>query len=46
MIGLTDDDGPNAPLLAVQILWINLITATGPALALGVDPPRPGLMDR
>lgn len=26
------------PLLAVQILWINLLTDTGPALAMGVDP--------
>ena len=26
------------PLLATQILWINLITNTGPALAMGVDP--------
>jgi calcium-translocating P-type ATPase len=27
------------PLLATQILWINLLTDTAPALALGVDPP-------
>ena len=27
-----------APLLATQILWINLLTDTGPALSLGVDP--------
>lgn len=46
IIGLSGGDGPTAPLLAVQILWINLITDTGPALALGVDPPRPGLMER
>jgi magnesium-transporting ATPase (P-type) len=26
------------PLLATQILWINLLTDTGPALAMGVDP--------
>ncbi len=26
------------PLLATQILWINLITDAGPALAMGVDP--------
>lgn len=34
------------PLLATQILWINLLTDTGPALALGVDPPVEDLMDR
>ena len=28
----------DAPLLAVHILWVNLATATLPALALGVDP--------
>ncbi|MGO1944355.1 MAG: cation-translocating P-type ATPase [Ancrocorticia sp.] len=26
------------PLLATQILWINLVSDTGPALAVGVDP--------
>jgi magnesium-transporting ATPase (P-type) len=26
------------PLLATQILWINLLTDTAPALAMGVDP--------
>jgi Ca2+-transporting ATPase len=33
------------PLLATQILWINLVTDGPPALALGVDPPDPGLMN-
>jgi P-type Ca2+ transporter type 2C len=33
-----------APLLATQILWINLLTDTGPALAMGVDPPPPDVM--
>jgi Ca2+-transporting ATPase len=32
------------PLLATQILWINLITDGPPALALGVDPAGEGLM--
>jgi magnesium-transporting ATPase (P-type) len=34
------------PLLATQILWINLITDTGPALAMGVDPIADDLMAR
>lgn len=32
------------PLLATQILWINLLTDTAPALALGVDPPPDDVM--
>jgi Ca2+-transporting ATPase len=34
------------PLLATQILWINLVTDGAPALALGVDPADEGLMKR
>ncbi len=34
------------PLLATQILWINLITDTGPALAMGVDPIAKDVMAR
>jgi Ca2+-transporting ATPase len=34
------------PLLATQILWINLMTDGPPALALGVDPPDEGLMQQ
>jgi Ca2+-transporting ATPase len=33
-----------APLLATQILWINLLTDTGPALAMGADPPPGDVM--
>ncbi|WP_284141413.1 MULTISPECIES: calcium-translocating P-type ATPase, PMCA-type [unclassified Virgibacillus] len=33
-----------APLTAVHILWVNLITDTMPAIALGVDPDDPDIM--
>jgi Ca2+-transporting ATPase len=32
------------PLLATQILWINLVTDGAPALALGIEPPDSGTM--
>jgi Ca2+-transporting ATPase len=44
-IGLTAAGaGIPLPLLATQILWINLVTDGAPALALGVDPADPDAM--
>jgi Ca2+-transporting ATPase len=37
--------GVALPLLAPQILWINLVTDGAPALALGVDPADPEVMN-
>ncbi|MET3494492.1 cation-translocating P-type ATPase [Variovorax boronicumulans] len=34
------------PLLATQILWINLVTDSGPAFAMGVDPSTDDVMAR
>jgi magnesium-transporting ATPase (P-type) len=47
VIGLTGEGGAVVlPLLATQILWINLVTDSGPALAMGVDPPSGDVMAR
>jgi Ca2+-transporting ATPase len=47
-IGLVPEEGSAVvvPLLATQILWINLLTDSGPALALGVEPADPDVMTR
>ncbi|CAN5906661.1 cation-translocating P-type ATPase [soil metagenome] len=37
--------GLPVPFSAIQILWVNIIMDGPPAMALGVDPPRPGAMD-
>lgn len=36
--------GLEAPLIATQLLWINLITDSLPAIALGMDPGNPDVM--
>jgi Ca2+-transporting ATPase len=48
VIGLTSEMGTAlvVPLLSTQILWINLLTDSGPALSLGVDPCDPQQMHR
>ncbi|MFO7287505.1 MAG: cation-translocating P-type ATPase [Gammaproteobacteria bacterium] len=50
VIGLTEIDANDGalvlPLLATQILWINLVTDGAPALALGLDPAAPHTMRR
>ena len=49
VIGLTgaaDSGDVVVPLLAVQILWINLVTDSLPALAMGVDPEIDDVMAR
>ena len=35
-----------SPLLPVQILWINLVTDSFPAFALGLEPKEKGIMNR
>jgi Ca2+-transporting ATPase len=47
LLGLASvNDGLFLPLLAAQLLWINLVTDGPPALALGIDPKDPDVMLR
>lgn len=47
-LGLDDpaSAGVTVPLLAVQLLWINLLTDAAPAMAMGVDPSTENVMNR
>ena len=38
--------GLKTPLLAIQLLWINLVTDSMPAIALGLEPAEVGIMQR
>lgn len=38
--------GLPTPFTAIQVLFVNIIADGPPAVSLGVDPPKPGLMDR
>jgi potassium/sodium efflux P-type ATPase len=47
VIGLSQGDGAVVlPLLATQILWINLLTDSAPALAMGMDAETEDVMSR
>ena len=48
VLGITQPEstGVTLPLLATQLLWINLLTDAAPALAMGVDPQTEDVMNR
>ena len=38
--------GMKSPLLAIQLLWVNLVTDSLPAIAIGLEPPDKDIMNR
>ena len=38
--------GFKSPLLAIQLLWVNLVTDSLPAIAIGLEPPEKDIMKR
>ena len=38
--------GFKSPLLAIQLLWVNLVTDSLPAIAIGLEPPEKDIMNR
>ena len=38
--------GLKSPLLAIQLLWVNLVTDSLPAIAIGLEPPEKDIMQR
>ncbi len=38
--------GLKSPLLAIQLLWINLVTDSLPAIAIGLEPPEKDIMHK
>ncbi len=38
--------GMESPLLAIQLLWVNLVTDSLPAIAIGLEPPEKDIMNK